>query len=216
MTRKVFLTSIGLIDDQNPSYCSNDFDFDFEGKKFQFPMSYFVDEYVEDGEEVLLISSYQPNVINGKEQFNASGKQLIAYEKEVEEILKKKDAKYEFVRVETLGHVTGAHALHVFFKKIVKLLQPEDQLYVDFTRGTKPYSFAMFVAAAAAEEIFEDAEIVYSIYCQKYTGNTDFERTAPTNICDITGLNILNSLIGDFRKGQSVEFLKLLDKVIVD
>ena len=184
-------------------------DFQLSDANYWFPLSYLVEQEVEEGDSVLVATVVQAN----EPTPNKSQSNCDKFEEEVRKAIGDKKVKLEFQRIVTTKHF-GSTTFNSFFKVVADVLKEEDRLYMDITFGMKPYSLAMFIAASYAVSVCEDVDVEYVIYAQKFTGNEKAEKDAPSKIYDITGLFYLNSLANDARTGNRAAMDKLFKNIL--
>ena len=196
-TRKVFISSAMLGKDNLAKYRSDNFD--LQGKEFQFPISYMLEQNVEQGDRVLLITN-----VKQTEYPQRHYKELQA---EAGAIAKAHGAEIEFVEVkEYLGY--DGVALSSVFKQVADLIQDGDRLYADLTFGTKAFTFAVFIGLAYAAKAGRDVDMDTLVYAEMYRG--DDGKPAYSKLMDITSLFYINSIVGDAVSGQKDSLDKLL------
>lgn len=202
--RKVFLSAslISKMDPEKPTKYISD-DFELSPNNYQFPLSYLIDENVEEGDKVVIITAVT--------QTETPMQNYEAYKKEVLNIVKDKKIDIEFVEIKQTIEFDSL-TFNQFFKEIANLIQDNDQLYVDFSFGMKPYTISMFVAVAYAEKAARNVDVDTIIYAQKYSGNK--EEGIISKVYDITGLFYLNAIAGNARPGQKHGLDKALGLII--
>lgn len=216
--RKVFLSImlLGTLNENDPTYYTSD-DFDLNNKRYDFPLSYLVDSNVKENDDVVIITAVE----QGKDgKINNAMVNYEKYKLEIEDIVKDRNIKLDFQEI-PLTTEFDSLTFNRFFKKIGTLIQDDDQLYVDFTFGMKPYSISMFVAVAYAEKAARNVDVDTIIYAQKYSGfsraKTAEEKAkdpSKSRIYDITGLFYLNAIAGNARPGQKHGLDKALGLII--
>jgi len=202
--RKVFLSAslISKMDPEKPTKYISD-DFELSSNNYQFPLSYLIDENVEEGDKVIIITAVT--------QTETPMQNYEAYKQEVLNIVKDKKIDIEFVEIKQTIEFDSL-TFSQFFKEIANLIQDNDQLYVDFSFGMKPYTISMFVAVAYAEKAARNVDVDTIIYAQKYSGNK--EEGIISKVYDITGLFYLNAIAGNARPGQKHGLDKALGLII--
>lgn len=202
--RKVFLSAslISKMDPEKPTKYISD-DFKLSSNNYQFPLSYLIDENVEEGDKVVIITAVT--------QTETPMQNYEAYKQEVLNIVKDKKIDIEFVEIKQTIEFDSL-TFSQFFKEIANLIQDNDQLYVDFSFGMKPYTISMFVAVAYAEKAARNVDVDTIIYAQKYSGNK--EEGIISKVYDITGLFYLNAIAGNARPGQKHGLDKALGLII--
>ena len=207
--RKVFLSIMLLapMNENDPTYYTSD-DFDLNNKKYDFPLSYIVDNNVNENDDVVIITAVE----QGKDgKVNNAIENYKKYRTEIENILKERNINISFEEI-PLTTDFDSLTFNRFFKEISSLINDNDQLYVDVTFGMKPYSISMFVAVAYAEKAARNVDVDTIIYAQKYTGKKNEENIS--KIYDITGLFSLNTLASNAQAGQKEDLDSLLDFII--
>lgn len=216
--RKVFLSIMLLapMNENDPTYYTSD-DFDLNNKKYDFPLSYIVDNNVNENDDVVIVTAVE----QGKDgKVNNAIENYKKYRTEIENILKERNINISFEEI-PLTTDFDSLTFNRFFKEISSLINDNDQLYVDVTFGMKPYSISMFVAVAYAEKAARNVDVDTIIYAQKYSGfskNKTAEEKAKnpskSRIYDITGLFYLNAIAGNARPGQKHGLDKALGLII--
>lgn len=202
--RKVFLSTslIGEIDPKNPTKYISD-DFELSSNNYQFPLSYIIENDIEDGDNVVIITAVT--------QTETPMQNYEVYKQEVLNIVKNKKIDIEFVEIKQAVEFDSL-TFNQFFKEIANLIQDNDQLYVDFSFGMKPYTISMFVAVAYAEKAARNVDVDTIIYAQKYSGSK--VEGIISKVYDITGLFYLNAIAGNARPGQKHGLDKALGLII--
>ena len=218
--RKVFLSTMLLSEmkPEDPTYYTSD-DFKLSENRYDFPLTYVVDNKVKPNDEVIVITAVEQDV-DGK-QNNATvnyGK----YKEEVGKILQERNTNFKFEEI-PLTTEFDSLTFNRFFKQVSVLINDNDQLFVDVTFGMKPYSISMFVAVAYAEKAARNIDVDTIIYAQKYSGfsraKTAEEKAkdpSKSRIYDITGLFYLNAIAGNARPGQKNKLDKALELLVND
>ena len=203
--RKVFLSNIILGELKKTKYISDDFE--LPDKAFNFMMSYFIDMNTRPGDDVAIITCYTSEAISldNYEQFKCEAKR----------ILEEKNAKCTFIDVQQKTEFDSL-TFTTFFKKIAKLFQNDDVVYLDLTYGLKPYSIGLFIAAAYAVKAAENVRVETIVYAKKYTGQEKPEEINASKIYDITSLFYLNEISGNLHAGEKESADKVLDLLISD
>lgn len=208
--RKVFLSTMPLYKHEKGAatmYTSDDFDLAQES--YNYPISYLIDDSVEKGDSVVVITAVQKGE-NGK--VNNAELHYVDFLKEAEHVKEKYDLSLELVEI-PLYEQFDSTTFNRFFKYVSQIIQEEDLLYFDTTFGQKPYSIAFFVAMAYTARASRDVDVETLIYAQKYSG---YGEPNKSRIYDITSLYYLNSLAGNAQPGQKGGLDHLLNFIIDD
>lgn len=218
--RKVFLSSMLLneLKPEDPTYYTSD-DFELSENRYDFPMTYFIDDKVKANDEIVIITAIQQDSGNNVNNATVNYKK---YKAEVEKILQERNVNFKFEEI-MLTENFDSLTFNKFFKQVAVLINDNDQLFVDVTFGMKPYSISLFVAVAYAEKAARNVDVDTIIYAQKYSGfsraKTAEEKAkdpSKSRIYDITGLFYLNAIAGNAKSGQKHKLDKALDLLIND
>ena len=218
--RKVFLSTMLLSEmkPEDPTYYTSD-DFILSENRYDFPLTYVIDNKVEPNDEVVIITAVQQDS-NGR--INNATVNYKKYKQEVEKILLERNTGFNSEEI-PLTEEFNSLTFNKFFKQVSQLIDDNDQLFVDVTFGMKPYSISMFVAVAYAEKAARNVDVDTIIYAQKYSGfsraKTAEEKAkdpSKSRIYDITGLFYLNAIAGNARPGQKNKLDKALGLLIND
>lgn len=205
--RKVFL-SIMILGKLEPTvYKSNDFELDSEA--YYLPMSYIINNNVEQGDEITVITCVEQT----KSGPGIAEKNYQVFVAEVEQIKEKYGLKvnYELVPMtERFDRMT----FNYFFKKLAKKLRDGDNIYFDLTFGMKPYSISMFIAVAYAVKACQDACIACAFYSQKFSGSREAGSVTESRIYDLTGLMFLNDFAASVTAGDKELADNMLDSML--
>lgn len=207
--RKVFLSTMLLTKQEVSKYISDDFE--LSDANYKFPMTYIIEQNVEDGDDVLVSSIVQANAGEN----NVSYENFEIYADEVKKALAGKKVNLVIEKIETVAKFES-HTFNVFFKTISSIIKDNDEVYMDITFGMKPYSFAMFIAGAYAVKACRNTDIGAVIYAQKYTGGGKAQKDDPAIIYDMTGLFYLNQIAGEARPGEKQGLDTLFNIMIKD
>ena len=202
--RKVFLSAslISKMDPEKPTKYISD-DFELSPNNYQFPLSYLIDENVEEGDKVVIITAVT--------QTETPMQNYEAYKQEVLNIVKDKKIDIEFVEIKQTIEFDSL-TFNQFFKEVANLIQDNDIIFTDITFGMKCYSISMFIALAYATKAGQNIDLDTIIYAQKYSGNREEGITSKNY--DLTGLFSLNTLASNARTGQKKDLDNLLDFII--
>lgn len=202
--RKVFLSTslISKMDPEKPTKYISD-DFELNSKNYQFPLSYLIDENVEEGDKVAIITAVT--------QTETPMQNYETYKQEVLKIVENKNIDIEFIEIKQAIEF-DALTFNQFFKEVANLIQDNDIIFTDITFGMKCYSISMFIALAYVTKAGVNVNMDTIIYAQKYSGNR--EEGITSKIYDLTGLFSLNTLAGNARTGQKKDLDELLDFII--
>lgn len=218
--RKVFLSTMLLapLRPEDPTYYTSD-DFELSENRYDFPLTYVIDDKVKPNDEVIVITAVEQDV-NGKQ--NNATMNYKKYREEVEKIFQERNVNFKFEEI-PLTTEFDSLTFNRFFKQVAILINDNDQLFVDVTFGMKPYSISLFVAVAYAEKAARNVDVDTIIYAQKYSGfsraKTAEEKAknpSKSRIYDITGLFYLNAIAGNAKSGQKHKLDKALDLLIND
>lgn len=202
--RKVFLSTslVGEIDLNNPTiYISDDVNLGI--KKYKFPLSHIIENNIEDGDEIVIITA----VLQTKNPM----KNYSLYQDEVLEIIKDKRISIKFIEIKQEKDFDSL-TFNKFFKEIANLIEDNDTIFADFSFGMKCYSLSMFTALAYVTKAGHNINIDTIIYAQKFVGEIAVENCS--KIYDITGLFSLNTLASNAKTGQKADLDNLLDLII--
>ena len=205
--RKVFL-SIMLLGDIKPTrYISEDF---MLGEQhYDFPLSYLVENEVQAGDEVEIITAVE----HGEGDVQTSVNNYKKYMEEIKRILANCGVTPHFTEVVTSKRFEDKTFTR-FFKNVSSLLQEDDEIYADFTFGMKAYSLSMFIALAYAVKAARNIDLRCLLYAQKYTGTDAAENKNTSELCDITSLFYLDAIAGNARSGQKEELDEVMKLII--
>lgn len=205
--RKVFL-SIMLLGDIKPTrYISEDF---MLGEQHHdFPLSYLVENEVQAGDDVEIITAVE----HGEGDVQTSVNNYKKYCEEIKQILANCGVTPHFTEVVTSKRFEDKTFTR-FFKNVSSLLQEDDEIYADFTFGMKAYSLSMFIALAYAVKAARNIDLRCLLYAQKYTGTDAAENKNTSELCDITSLFYLDAIAGNARSGQKEELDEVMRLII--
>lgn len=218
--RKVFLSTMLLapLRPEDPTYYTSD-DFELSENRYDFPMTYLIDDKVKANDEIVIITAIQQDSGNNVNNATVNYKK---YKAEVEKILQERNVNFKFEEI-MLTENFDSLTFNKFFKQVAVLINDNDQLFVDVTFGMKPYCISLFVAVAYAEKAARNVDVDTVIYAQKYSGfsraKTAEEKAkdpSKSRIYDITGLFYLNAIAGNAKPGQKHKLDKALDLLIND
>lgn len=205
--RKVFM-SIMLLGKIRPTkYISEDFV--LKERNYDFPLSYLIDNEVEEGDTVEIITAVE----HGEGNTQTAVDNYAVYMQEVKDILADRKIDLHFTEVETSKDFEDK-TFTKFFKRIANLLQEEDEIYADFTFGMKAYSLSMFIALAYAVKAAVNIELRCLLYAQKYTGTDAADTKETSELCDITSLFYLDAIAGNAKPGQKQALDEVMDMII--
>lgn len=206
--RKVFMSSMLLGKIEPTKYISEDFVIN-EESAYDFPLSYLIENEVVDGDTVEIITAVE----HGEGDARNSVTNYAFYEKEVSRILQNRNVELHFTEVETNKKFEDK-TFTKFFKRIVGLLQEDDEVYADFTFGMKAYSLSMFIALAYVVKAAENINLRCLLYSQKFTGTDNAENKKTSELCDITSLFYLDAIAGNAKSGQKQALDEVMDMII--
>lgn len=213
--RKVFISAMpeALLAQKQISYISQDYDFDFDSKKYDFALSYFVDEQVKGSEDILFITLIKPNQYKNHIQDNFSEENYTKYQNEIKQIINTKtNVNASFKKISCNEQFDGGHNIHVIFRDLVALINEDDTIFMDFTDGEKPYSLTMALATTTAISLCKNSELSEAIYCRENRQKREVQE-----IHTISGLGIMLSLAKEqFRPGEKQAFDTCLKTIIRD
>lgn len=205
--RKVFM-SIMLLGEFRPTkYISEDFV--LKDANYDFPLSYLINNEVEEGGTVEIITAVE----HGEGNTQTAADNYAVYVQEVKDILADRKIDLHFTEVETSKDFEDK-TFTKFFKRIANLLQEEDEIYADFTFGMKAYSLSMFIALAYAVKAAVNIELRCLLYAQKYTGTDAADTKETSELCDITSLFYLDAIAGNAKPGQKQALDEVMDMII--
>lgn len=205
--RKVFM-SIMLLGKIRPTkYVSEDFV--LKERNYNFPLSYLIDNEVEDGDTVEIITAVE----HGEGDTNTAVDNYAIYVQKVKDILADRQINLHFTEVE-ISKKFEDKTFTKFFRHIANLLQEDDEIYADFTFGMKAYSLSMFIALAYAVKAAVNIELRCLLYAQKYTGTDAADTKETSELCDITSLFYLDAIAGNAKSGQKQVFDEVLNLII--
>lgn len=205
--RKVFM-SIMLLGEFRPTkYISEDFV--LKDANYDFPLSYLINNEVEEGDTVEIITAVE----HGEGNTQTAADNYAVYVQEVKDILADRKIDLHFTEVETSKDFEDK-TFTKFFKRIANLLQEEDEIYADFTFGMKAYSLSMFIALAYAVKAAVNIELRCLLYAQKYTGTDAADTKETSELCDITSLFYLDAIAGNAKPGQKQALDEVMDMII--
>lgn len=205
--RKVFMSSMMLGKVRPTKYISEDFV--LKERNYDFPLSYLIDNEVEDGDTVEIITSVE----HGEGDEQNSVKNYALYVKEVNKILQDRNIKLHFTEVETNKKFEDK-TFTKFFKRIASLLQEDDEVFADFTFGMKAYSMSMFIALAYVVKAAVNIDLRCLLYAEKYTGTDAADTKDTSELCDITSLFYLDAIAGNAKCGQKQALDEVMDLII--
>lgn len=205
--RKVFMSSMMLGKVRPTKYISEDFV--LKERNYDFPLSYLIDNEVEDGDTVEIITSVE----HGEGDEQNSVKNYALYVKEVNKILQDRNIKLHFTEVETNKKFEDK-TFTKFFKRIASLLQEDDEVFADFTFGMKAYSLSMFIALAYVVKAAVNIDLRCLLYAEKYTGTDAADTKDTSELCDITSLFYLDAIAGNAKCGQKQALDEVMDLII--
>lgn len=205
--RKVFMSSMMLGKVRPTKYISEDFV--LKERNYDFPLSYLIDNEVEDGDIVEIITSVE----HGEGDEQNSVKNYALYVKEVNKILQDRNIKLHFTEVETNKKFEDK-TFTKFFKRIASLLQEDDEVFADFTFGMKAYSLSMFIALAYVVKAAVNIDLRCLLYAEKYTGTDAADTKDTSELCDITSLFYLDAIAGNAKCGQKQALDEVMDLII--
>lgn len=204
--RKIFLSTslIQEINRDNPTQYVSD-DFKLAEAKYLFPVSYIIDNQLEDNDKIV--------VITGVVQTKRPKENYELYKQEIRQLVAKKaiHVDLEFIEIKQAVDFDSL-TFNKFFKDIITLIQDDDLIFTDITFGMKCYSLSMFIALAYVTKAGKNINVDTIIYAQKYTGKKNEENIS--KIYDITGLFSLNTLASNAQAGQKEDLDSLLDFII--
>lgn len=206
--RKVFI-SVALLGELKPTtYVSEDYC--VEGKNFNFPITYLIDDAVEHGDEVEVIT-----VVEQSEGDKHLAKDNYAVlQEEVKQVVADRNVKLNFTEVATYSKFDSLTFNH-FFKDIALLVKSQDIIYMDITFGMKPYNLSMFIAVSYAAQVAEQVLIENVIYAMKYNGTDVAKDVNTSKLYDLTGLFYLNRFANN-AIGNKESMDKMLTMLISD
>lgn len=205
--RKVFMSSMMLGKVRPTKYISEDFV--LKERNYDFPLSYLIDNEVEDGDTVEIITSVE----HGEGDEQNSVKNYALYVKEVNKILQDRNIKLHFTEVETNKKFEDK-TFTKFFKRIASLLQEDDEVFADFTFSMKAYSLSMFIALAYVVKAAVNIDLRCLLYAEKYTGTDAADTKDTSELCDITSLFYLDAIAGNAKCGQKQALDEVMDLII--
>ena len=202
--RKVFLSAslISKMDLEKPTKYISD-DFDLGDKAYNFPMSYLIADNVENGDNIVIITSVAQTE-NPMENYKL-------YKQEVFDIVKDKQVDIEFIEIKQETEFT-ASVLNHFFKEVADIIQDNDTLFMDITFGLRHYTLGMFIAVAYATKAARNVDMDTIIYAQNFKGNRNDGFVS--KVFDLTSLFYLNAIASNSRPGQKQNLDKLLGFII--
>lgn len=205
--RKVFM-SIMLLGSIKPTqYISEDFM--LSEQHYDFPLSYLIENEVQAGDEVEIITAVE----HGEGAVQTAINNYDKYMCEVKKILANCGVEPHFTEVITSKKLEDK-TFTKFFKKITSLLEEDDEIYADFTFGMKAYSLSMFIALAYAVKAAHNIDLRCLLYAQKYTGTDAAENKNTSELCDISSLFYLDAIAGNARAGQKEELDEVMRLII--
>lgn len=205
--RKVFMSIMLLGEIQQTKYISEDFV--LKECNYYFPLSYIINNDVEEGDTVEIITAVE----HGEGNTQTAADNYAVYVEEIKNILDDRKIDLHFTEVETSKDFEDK-TFTKFFKRIANLLQEEDEIYADFTFGMKAYSLSMFIALAYAVKAAVNIELRCLLYAQKYTGTDAADTKKTSELCDITSLFYLDAIAGNAKSGQKQVFDEVLNLII--
>lgn len=205
--RKVFMSIMLLGEIQQTKYISEDFV--LKECNYYFPLSYIINNDVEEGDTVEIITAVE----HGEGNTQTAADNYAVYVEEIKNILDDRKIDLHFTEVETSKDFEDK-TFTKFFKRIANLLQEEDEIYADFTFGMKAYSLSMFIALAYAVKAAVNIELRCLLYAQKYTGTDAADTKETSELCDITSLFYLDAIAGNAKSGQKQALDEVMDMII--
>lgn len=205
--RKVFISIMLLGRIQPTKYISEDFV--LKECNYKFPLSYLIDNEVEEGDNVEIITAVE----HGEGDTQTAVDNYAVYVQELKDILADRKIDLHFTEVESSKDFEDK-TFTKFFKRIANLLQEEDEIYADFTFGMKAYSLSMFIALAYAVKAAVNIELRCLLYAQKYTGTDAADTKVTSELCDITSLFYLDAIAGNAKSGQKQALDEVMDMII--
>ena len=127
--RKVFLSIMLLapMNENDPTYYTSE-DFDLNNKKYDFPLSYIVDNNVEDNDDVVIITAVE----QGKDgKVNNAMENYKKYRAEIENIVKDRKINISFEEI-PLTTEFDSLTFNKFFKEVSSLINDNDFSDKDF------------------------------------------------------------------------------------
>ncbi len=209
--RKVFLSSMMLYDKTATKYISKDFA--IGDKQFYFPISYLINNEVQQGDEVLVLTAVEHGASDDVK--NRSEENYQDYQREVEEILSTRAVTLRFEEIATT-QCPDATSFTSFFKRIARYFAEGDEIYADFTFGLKAYTLAMFTTMTYVVRSSQNIKMRCMMYSQKYTGSTQLGAQQTAELLDISSIYYINEIAGNSYSGQRDGLDKLFDMIITD
>lgn len=193
--RKVFLNIMILSKIVHTLYSSNDFE--LVNEAYELPTSYIIENNVEDGEEITVITCVEKTA----NRDGIAEKNYEQFVQEVEHIAEKHKLKVVY-DVIPMSSDFDRTTFNYFFKDVALRLHEGDELYFDLTFGMKPYNISMFIAVAYAVKACRNATIACAFYSQKFNGSRSAKGVFESRIYDLTGLMFLSDFAGKVQAGD--------------
>lgn len=205
--RKVFMSIMLLGEIQQTKYISEDFF--LKECNYYFPLSYIINNEVEEGDTVEIITAVE----HGEGNTQTAADNYAVYMQEVKDILADRQINLHFTEVE-ISKKFEDETFTRFFKCIAGLLQEDDEIFADFTFGMKVYSLSMFIALAYVVKAGVNIDLRCLMYSKKYSGTEKSENQGTSELCDITSLFYLDAIAGNAKSGQKQVFDEVLNLII--
>lgn len=193
--RKVFLNIMILSPIVHTIYTSTDFN--LVDEKYELPTSYIIDNSVENGDEILVVTCIEKTATGT----GTAEKNYKLFVNEVESIAQKHNLKVNYEIIPMYSNFDRT-TFNYFFKDIALMLHDGDELYFDLTFGMKPYNISMFIAVAYAVKACKNANVACAFYSQKFNGSRGPQGVSESKIYDLTGLMFLADFAANVQPGD--------------
>lgn len=204
MSRKVFIQNMFM---QNPQFAINQpttvsDDYNIDGLNFRNALSYIIALNVKPGDNVVIISSGpEPDDSNDSKYMMQNHK---IFQEEIAPYLEGANVEYKML-YQPRDFSSNTFTVHV--KKLLNMLEPSDQLYLDITYGMKPYTLAQVAALCAMVKSCDQVTIEEICYKQLFKGSDH----NIARLFNLTELFSLNDLIFKLTPGDRNGLLRYLD-----
>lgn len=203
--RKVFFSNMfGQKLNPDNEYVSDDFD--LKGKQYLFPLTYVLANNVDNGDEVLVVTSVE----KGNEVSHGARDNYELYKAEVKTVVDAVNATVMFEEIWTDDEydvTTGKK----FFTQAASFIHDNDKIYADITFGIKIFSVTSFIALTYVVRANKNVSMEHLIYSWKYSSAICPEKAKFSKIYDVTSLFYLNEIAGQLNEGDRQAMDKMLD-----
>lgn len=184
-------------------------DFALGDQNFAFPLSYVINNEVQSGDDVEIITAVE----RGAGNVQQAGENYSKFQNEVTALLGERQVTPHFTEI-TIDKEFENQTFTKFFKDIALLINSNDLIYADVTFGMKVYTLSMFIALAYAVKAADDTELRCVLYSQRYTGTDAAAEKNTAKLYDMTSLFYLNAIAGNAKAGQKQDLDNLFKMII--